>query len=65
MNFSSTPSTFMLIVPLILSMVALTDFRKDFPRMMEVYLRGSISMTMKLAKVEETWNSINTLSATP
>jgi hypothetical protein len=25
-----------LIVPLILSMVALTDFRKGFPRMMEV-----------------------------
>jgi hypothetical protein len=30
-------STFMLMIPLILSMVALTDFRKGFPRMMEVY----------------------------
>jgi hypothetical protein len=28
--------TFMLIVPLILSMVALTDIRKGFPMMMEV-----------------------------
>jgi hypothetical protein len=36
MNLSLTPSTFMLMSPLILSMVALTDFRKGFPRMMEV-----------------------------
>jgi hypothetical protein len=30
------PINFMLIVPLILSMVALIDFRKGFPMMMEV-----------------------------
>jgi hypothetical protein len=50
----------MLMIPLILSLVALTDFRKGFPRMMEVYSRGSVSMTMKSIKVEESWNSINT-----
>jgi hypothetical protein len=30
------PVNFMLMIPLFLSMVALTDFRKGFPRMMEV-----------------------------
>jgi hypothetical protein len=31
------PTTFMLMIPLVLSVVALTDFRKGIPRMMEVY----------------------------
>jgi ABC-type dipeptide/oligopeptide/nickel transport system permease subunit len=31
------PATFMLMIPLVLLMVALTDIRKGFPRMMEVY----------------------------
>jgi hypothetical protein len=52
-DFSWTLSTFMLMIPLILSMVALTHFRKGFPRMIEVYRRGSISTTMKSTKVEE------------
>jgi hypothetical protein len=42
--------------PSVLSMVALTDFRKGFPRMMEAFSRGSISMTMKSTKVKESWN---------
>jgi ABC-type dipeptide/oligopeptide/nickel transport system permease subunit len=29
-------STFMLMIPLVLSMAALTNFRKDFPKMMVV-----------------------------
>jgi hypothetical protein len=58
-----TPSNFMLMIPLILSLVVLSDFRKGFPRMMEVCRRGSISMTMKSTKVEESWNSINTFFA--
>jgi hypothetical protein len=51
--------------PLILSMVALTDFMKGFPMMMEVWWWGSISMTIKSTKVEESWNSINTSFAIP
>jgi hypothetical protein len=65
MNFLWTPSTFMLMIPLLLSMVTLTDSRKGFPRMMEVCWRGSISMTMKSTKVEESWNSINTSFSIP
>jgi hypothetical protein len=65
MNFSWTLSTFMLMIPLFLSMVALTDIRKGFPRMIEVCWWGSISMTMKSTKVKKSWNSINTSFAIP
>jgi ABC-type dipeptide/oligopeptide/nickel transport system permease subunit len=60
-----TPSNFMLMIPLILSLVVLSDFKKGFPRMMKVCRRGSISTTMKSTKVEESWNSINTFFAIP
>jgi hypothetical protein len=59
------PVNFHVGIPLLLSMVALIDFEKGFPRMMGVCCRGSISMTMKSAKVEESWNLINTSFAIP
>jgi hypothetical protein len=53
MNLSYCPSTFILMIPRFLLVLALTDFRKGFPRMIEVFCQGSMSMTMKSTKIDD------------
>jgi hypothetical protein len=65
MSLSCRLSIVILMIPHFLLMLVLTYFRKGFPRMIEIFYRGSMLMTMKSTKIDESRTSIRTSLSIP